>query len=514
MKFSEKLNKLLALTEIQGAQLAEAVNIDPSQISRMRTGVRKRPKDTELLKLMANFLAGHCTGQYRLSSLAELTGDVRVQIKRSEHMSADAIFTWLSSDADVEPKTRVETFLRRFDGFSLRTLNMVHGETDAVPSIQNANGENGFYAFFDNAGKRRAVSELIKVILDSEEPGDVYLFTDEDMTWLAEDLTFLRNLTDGIQQFVQKGGHIYRVEPPMQSLDFTFRTIERWLPAHMSGAIDQYYYPHLRDELHRRTLFVAPGKAAVFSRSLAGQKQSRFTTFCADAAMVELCHQEALDILKVCRPMMCVHTVKEADALFACMRHVADIPADGLYKTASLSVATLPIEIMERVCRERNSPLAERMLKSQRERAVLRENAMQKHNLVDIMTLADPQEVMAGMVPVAITKMLPDGPAFYTPEEYRLHLERIVEAMERNYRYQVILTETPNWQDVILYCKGDDNVLLIKSRDPFAIFEITERRMATSFCDFLHQISAQERLTNDRQDTIDELRKMMKQLQG
>ena len=52
MDFSEKFSALLSLTATKNVTLARAINIDTAQISRMKTGVRKMPVKTALIRDM------------------------------------------------------------------------------------------------------------------------------------------------------------------------------------------------------------------------------------------------------------------------------------------------------------------------------------------------------------------------------------------------------------------------------------------------------------------------------
>lgn len=164
---------------------------------------------------------------------------------------------------------------------------------------------------------------------------------------------------------------------------------------------------------------------------------------------------------------------------------------------------------MERVYRDNGSPLAERLLDDARKRTEMRREVLQNHSIVDIMSLADPEQVRAGKTPIPSSKILPGGPQYYTPDEYRLHLQNIADIMEQDPNYKVILTQNPRWKDVVLYAKGDYNVLIVKDNDPCAIFEITEGALAVSFSDFIRQIANFETRRSDRQTTLNKLREYM-----
>ena len=57
MTFSKKLSALLALTMTKNSDLARAIHIDQSQISRMKTGAREQPRKPQLCRLMADYFA-------------------------------------------------------------------------------------------------------------------------------------------------------------------------------------------------------------------------------------------------------------------------------------------------------------------------------------------------------------------------------------------------------------------------------------------------------------------------
>lgn len=56
MNFAEKLDFLMNITKTSNSSLALATSLDPSYISRLRTGKRLMPKDEHIIHTMAVFL--------------------------------------------------------------------------------------------------------------------------------------------------------------------------------------------------------------------------------------------------------------------------------------------------------------------------------------------------------------------------------------------------------------------------------------------------------------------------
>ena len=71
MQFYEKLIFVMNLTQTTNRELALAAQVDPSIISRFRSGKRGLPRNLELLRSMSDFLAERCTGEYQRRALSE-----------------------------------------------------------------------------------------------------------------------------------------------------------------------------------------------------------------------------------------------------------------------------------------------------------------------------------------------------------------------------------------------------------------------------------------------------------
>ena len=121
MDFSEKFSALLSLTATKNVTLARAINIDTAQISRMKTGVRKMPVKTALIRDISSYFASRFDSDYRLSALYELTSDVRLQMTVTEPSLASIIYDWLVSP-DMTPKSQTSRFLDRIGAFSMQGL--------------------------------------------------------------------------------------------------------------------------------------------------------------------------------------------------------------------------------------------------------------------------------------------------------------------------------------------------------------------------------------------------------
>ena len=142
-------------------------------------------------------------------------------------------------------------------------------------------------AYYGKEGKRAAARAVYQHLLSMENPCTVFLYSDESDDWISEDFDFLNNLQLWGLTLLQKGFRLCQIAPPAVSADMAFESLIRWTPLYMTGQVDAYFYPRLRDNVHRRTLLVIPGEIAMTSNSVASQRDCTVTILTADSRLTE-----------------------------------------------------------------------------------------------------------------------------------------------------------------------------------------------------------------------------------
>ena len=117
MTFAEKLVFLMELTATSNKQLAEAVNVDPSLISRLRNARRDAPKNLTSIKAIADYFSKKCEGNYQRIALSEAMNRKHLQLQMDSAMLSDLLFDWLTDARD-----QVGQFLNTFERFSVTGL--------------------------------------------------------------------------------------------------------------------------------------------------------------------------------------------------------------------------------------------------------------------------------------------------------------------------------------------------------------------------------------------------------
>ena len=109
MQFYEKLIFLLNLTQVTNRTLARELKVDPSLISRLRTGARGVPKNKEHIKAMSSFFAKRCTTQYQKQALSGMLG-IKQALTMKKELLTEVLYYWLCGETD-----EVGRFIRTFE---------------------------------------------------------------------------------------------------------------------------------------------------------------------------------------------------------------------------------------------------------------------------------------------------------------------------------------------------------------------------------------------------------------
>ena len=251
------------------------------------------------------------------------------------------------------------------------------------------------------------------------------------------------------------------------------------------------------------TLMLIPDKMVLYSMSLYGQREAGMTVINTDPRSV--CERERYfdSILERCNPMLNVCTFSDGAKALKTIQQISQCVDDGIHKACYLFAHTLPASVISSA-KKRASPYVARVLECYAKTEQFKFKVLQSNRIIDIMSLPETDRVLSGAEPLPGTSAGKDT-LYYTPDEYRQHLEHIIWYLEAYPNYEAILLDRHELRDLVIYTKGHDKALLIKETNPFALFNIIEPRLAEAFVTYLRSVAAKKMNDRSRRDTLDRL---------
>lgn len=477
MNFSSKLIFIMNITQTSNKQLANSMNVDPSLISLFRNNKRGVPKNKNYIQAMGKYFAKKCVSVHQKSALAEAMGNNLIRENIDTETFAEIIGSWLIDNNNLG----IDILFKRVNLKSDILIGDI-AEENCKKSKTNINKQLGFAAYYGSDGKRKAFLDFLDCLVsESSNPLTLYVFSDENVDWFFEDSEFQKQVWSQFN-IIYEGNFICKqIIPSISSVNEAFSQVAQWLPAYLSGKVESYYYPRLRDNIYCRTLLVVPNVAALASNSIGIDSKPHMTTLAFDKSMINAYFQEFNDYLSKCRPLIKTYQNEKAEE-FMIDKLINFHSKDGpqCYVSPILSPLSTPEEIIQEVY-SNDTVTLNKLLKIQK----MFELSLKNDKTIEIFPIMTVEDVISKKYEIAISHWK-DTQQQYTLKAYRQHLDRILYLLEHYENYEVIIIpkETPI---VPMMLKEERSAILIRNEEPFTVFEMTHLQMILACKEYLKQ---------------------------
>lgn len=386
-----------------------------------------------------------------------------------EAQAAEMIGLWLRGD---KKSSQVEPILRSFTRATGASMKW-----EAPPqSRREAEVPHAYY--YGLEGKRAAVAQLFSLILQEAEPQTILLFSDEEMGWLNDDPDFAALWARQCVRVLSAGNRVKIIHAIHRGIHEMLEGVAKWVPLYMTGRVEPYYYPKLRDGVFQRTLFVAPKTAAVTSSSVNRGVGGMLHAFYDDPAAVGALALEYENLLALCRPLMQIfNRERAADFLNV---YTSFLCAEGAMICLG-SLPTLPT-MPEAVAASLQARAPEsRIMETRNQLSGALFEYLETGYYTEL--LADPPSGAAD-IPVPFADILGAPGLRYTREEYQAHRAHL-ETLKKQYRHYRLRAAGPLPDNLTLCGKDSRGILMCKNDTPNVIFGFDEPNMTSAFWEYL-----------------------------
>ncbi len=489
MTFAEKLDLLMKITNTTNSVLARSISLDASFISRLRRGVRTPAKNVTYLQPMVQYLARNCGAEYQKAALWEaITSSSNLHHSETEPIEV-IIYKWLREKEETEHNS-VDAFLDGVTRFQFRKTDPPAAfDIDKISCRALSEVE----VFYGVEGKQNAVLTFLSLVLKSKSPQTLLLYSDEDLGWLSDSHEFKLKWGILLAQVISKGNRIKIIHTINRGFDEMLSGIKQWVPIYITGAIESYYYPKSRDGLFRRTLFIAPDTSVAVASSTVGSGTENAANFIfTNSDTVKALTEEYQNFLARCRPLIHTFTALNQEDYLALLAEFENESAHTIIKNDVLSNITMPSSLVNSIMARLETPDRKQLFAYQQKRMATFYNHLQNYHYQEIFPLPDAEQVLSGKMPVNFFDILSEKQLFYTPEEYCLHLQNIIDLLKTRENFHIYITGNNCHEGSMLCVREDVGVLVGKASLPAVIFAINESSMTAAFWDYMNVLLKKE----------------------
>ncbi|NLE89510.1 MAG: transcriptional regulator [Dehalococcoidales bacterium] len=501
MTFAEKLDLLMNITRTSNSMLARSIALDASFISRLRRGVRTPVENAGYLPLIARYFSRNCTSDYQKAALAEAMKNPLILNADWSTDTEKLLLKWLQENAPIQPGS-INNFLEEMGRFQFKKPAPAEGEMMTLADNTKLGDIEIFYGI---EGKRTAVLHFLSLILQKEDIQTLLLYSNEELSWLADDPDFLARWAALMFRILGKGHRVKIIHTVNRNFNEMMAGIMNWMPLYMTGSIEPYYCPRTRDDIFRRTLFIAPGTAAITSSSVKSDIAGTANLLFTRPEAIKALRTEFRDYLELCRPLMQIFNPFRPGDYLETLAEFEGEKGDTIIRTSVLSGITMPDQLSRQLMGRLPESVASVLLIYQNEKSSRFFALLEKHHFTEIISLPELETILQGQVMVDFSDIPGGTPVYYTPDEYRQHLKYMIKLLNNCKNYHVCLVEDKVPASSMIYVKEGVGVLVGKTTLPSVIFALNESNVTAAFWDYANIHLLKGIHSQDRQQTISRL---------
>ena len=250
--FHERLDELMGALSISNAEMARFAHVDPSFISRIRSGSRYPSEPEWYARSFSQLVAKRAVDQHMTEKLQLMIGEnASWQVGGDDVLDTDAIARsvelWLLSDMPSK-NTSVERFLSSLDEFDLNAyIKSIRYDELRVPTVPVVIPVSKTY--YGVQQMREAELEFLKVTATARGARAVTMFSDMSMTELASDVEFTKRYALGVGALLKRGMRLTVIHDVTRPFEEMMLGLEGWIPLYMTGQVSPYYLKGERDRV-------------------------------------------------------------------------------------------------------------------------------------------------------------------------------------------------------------------------------------------------------------------------
>ncbi|WP_314041246.1 helix-turn-helix transcriptional regulator [Slackia exigua] len=265
--FRERMNALIDALGITLSDLSNALNHDPSHLSRIRTG-RRRPGDPRVLAAgLAGYISRTYTSEADLRTIEQATSFRSIPAScASDFPGASleiALLDWLM-EGQREASRDIVSFARTLDEFSpadytwRRILSSIAlpAAPFHIPPQRDYLGEREL---------REGELDFLMATLMARNAREMLIYSDFPIETSLADKSFMKRWVSGVALLLKRGVHLDMVHCLDRPLGELIAGLEAWVPFYMTGQISGHYLPQVAGQPFHHLLMAS--KAAVLTGS-------------------------------------------------------------------------------------------------------------------------------------------------------------------------------------------------------------------------------------------------------
>lgn len=305
--FSNKLNTLITLLNINTNEMAKYIVFDASHISRIKNGKAKPSNPVEFSNKICSYIFSKYNNEDSINRIETIIGNEKNKIT-SENLY-NTLLTWLTSKT-TPTKNNVSDFLYNLDTFNLEDyIKVIKFDKLKVPNIPFYKAKTKHYYGIEEMKKGELNFFKATVLAKSKE--DIFMCSYMPMESMAKDIEFGKKWMMAIAMCLKKGHHINIIHNVDRPFNEMMLGLESWIPIYMTGQVSPYYLKDIKNSIYNHLDYVS-GTSALTGECIKGYHDKGMYYLTTNKNEIKYYREKSNLLLKKAKPLMKIYRENNA----------------------------------------------------------------------------------------------------------------------------------------------------------------------------------------------------------
>ncbi len=480
--FSNNLNTLITLLNINIREMSKHIIFDASHISRIRYGKSRPSEPIEFSKKICNYIVLKYNDPEKREALLNI-------IEANSNISTNTdlfnfLFKWLTSANNSNKKNYINDFLDNLDKFDLNDyIKAIKFDKLKVPNIP-------FYIikskrYYGIEEMKNGELDFFKATVLSKSKEDIFMCSDMPMEDMAKDVEFGKKWMFAIAMCLKKGLHLNIIHNLDRPFNEMMLGLESWLPIYMTGQVSPFYLKEVKNSIYHHFNYVS-GVAALTGECIKNHHSNGMYYLSSNSKEIAYYKEKAQFMLKNASPLMEIYRENDSIKFSFALQKNNSIDANRKRFLNSLPLFTIDNELLIKILK-RNKISKEdikKILNYKNENEKCINEILETNIITDNIYIPTKDEFNLEPLSLSLEDIFYNKKINYNYDEYILHLKSTKNYQLNNNHYKLITSSNKTFKNISISIIENNSVIISKSGDPIIHFIIKHPKLINAISNF------------------------------
>ena len=479
--FSNNLNTLITLLNINTHEMSKYIVFDASHISRIRYGKAKPSNPVEFSNKICSYILNRYKNPDDINNLMMIIGCKKSDL--SNERIFNTLFNWLTSEI-VPVKNQISDFLHHLDSFNLDDyIKVIKFDELKVPNIPFYKAKTKHYYGIEEM--KQGELNFFKGTVLSKSREDIFMCSDMPMEDMAKDIEFGKKWMFAIAMCLKKGHHLNIIHNLDRPFNEMMLGLESWIPIYMTGQISPYYLSNFKNNVYNHLNYVSAA-AALSGECINGFHNKGMYYLTTNKNEIEYYKEKSDLLLKKAKPLMEIYRENNIKEYHLFLKKDENIECDRTRYISSLPLFTISDELLIKILKRNKLTKEEidKIIKYKNNEFKYMNSILKKNKVFDYIYVIKENEFISDTPSLLLNNLFIDKTINYTYKEYIEHLKLTNEYAKNNKNYNILTEKDKTFKNITITILKNNHVIISKNSNPTIHFVIRHPKLVAAIESF------------------------------